>query len=154
MRASDKILLEAAYAAWAARDLAATMSCFAENVLFAIHLPSDIAPYVGEVRGRDELAKRLQMILDDFDFIYYRPEQITAQGIAFHSQVKFHYRHKATGLEYEGSMRHTWRIAGDRITRFEEYHDAERVRAFFRLLAEHMQRGGGDAPGGGPHIDF
>lgn len=41
----------------------------------------------------------------------------------------------ATGLTYEGRIRHVWRIEGDKIVRFEEFHDAERTRAFFELLA-------------------
>ncbi|MGE5511530.1 MAG: nuclear transport factor 2 family protein [Bacteroidota bacterium] len=138
MRASDKVLLEAAYASWAVQDLDATLSCFAENVMFAIHLTEEV-PFAGHVRGRDALAKVLQGIIDEFDFLEYKPIQITSQGIAFHSQVKFHYRHKATGLEYEGTMRHVWRIQGDQITRFEEFHDLTRVRAFFELLAQAKQ---------------
>jgi ketosteroid isomerase-like protein len=147
MRADNKVLLEGAYAAWAARDLSSTLACFAEDVVFAIHLPRDVVPFAGEVRGRDELAKRLQAILDDFDFLAYQPQQITSQGLHFHSQVYFHYRHKATGLDYEGTMRHVWLIVGDRIVHFEEFHDAERVRAFFALLAQAAaQRSGGDTP--------
>lgn len=136
MRASIPMVLEAGYASWAARDLAATLAVFAEDVVFAIHLPPDVAPFVGEVRGRDQLAPRLQAILDDFDFIQYLPLQITAEGGSFHSRVRFHYRHKETGLEYEGTMRHEWRVEGDKIVRFEEFHDAERVRSFFQLLAQ------------------
>jgi len=136
MRADNKVLLEAAYAAWAARDLGATLACFAEDVVFTIHLPTEGVPFAGEARGRDELAKRLQALLDDFDFLTYTPVQITSQGIAFHSQVRFHYRHKATGLDFDGTMRHRWRIVGDQIVRFEEFHDVERVRAFFALLAQ------------------
>jgi len=133
-RASMIMVLEAAYAAWAAGDLQATLSWFDEDVEFVIHLPPEVVPFAGPVRGRDKLAQRLQSIIDEFDFIEYVPVQITPYGEAFHSQVRFHYRHKATGLEYEGTMRHTWRIEGDRIMRFEEHHDAERVRAFFQLL--------------------
>jgi len=130
------MVVEAAYAAWAARDLAATLATFAPDVEFAIHLPPDVAPFVGEVQGRDKLAPRLQAIIDEFDFIEYVPLQITAEGESFHSRVRFHYRHKVTGLEYEGTMRHVWRVEGDKIVRFEEFHDAERVRSFFRLLAQ------------------
>ena len=145
MRADNKVLLEGAYAAWAARDLGATLACFAENVAFTIHLPPEVVPFAGEVRVRDELGKRLQAILDDFDFLAYRPQQITSQGLSFHSQVYFHYRHKTTGLDYEGTMRHVWLIAGDQIVDFEEFHDMERVRAFFGLLAHAAaQRSGGD----------
>jgi hypothetical protein len=136
MQASVSVVLEAVYASWAARDLAATLSCFAADVVFIIHLPPEVAPYVGEVHGREELRPRLQAILDDFDFIAYRTLQITAEGQSFHSRVGFHYRHKTTGLEYEGTMRHVWRVEGDKIVRFEEFHDTERVRTFFKLLAQ------------------
>jgi uncharacterized protein len=136
VRASISMVVEAAYAAWAARDLAATLAVFAPDVVFAIHLPDDVVPFAGEVQGRDQLAPRFQTILDEFDFIEYVPLQITAEGGSFHSRVRFHYRHKATGLEYEGRMRHVWRVEGDKIARFEEFHDAERVRTFFRMLAQ------------------
>jgi ketosteroid isomerase-like protein len=136
VRASIPMVVEAAYAAWAARDLPATLSVFAPDVVFAIHLPDDVVPFAGEVRGRDQLAARFQAILDDFDFIEYVPLQITAEGGSFHSRVRFHYRHKATGLEYDGRMRHVWLVEGDKIVRFEEFHDAERVRTFFQLLAQ------------------
>lgn len=134
MRASIPILLEAAYASWAAQDLESTLSCFGEDVLFAIHLPADIVPFAGVVRGKVELRRRLQSILDDFYFIEYKPVQITAEGGSFHSQIRFHYQHRATGLTYEGRLRHVWRIEGDKIVRFEEFHDPERIRAFFELL--------------------
>jgi ketosteroid isomerase-like protein len=135
MRADSRTLLEGAYAAWAARDLSATLDCFAEDVAFVIHLPSDVTPLAGEVHGRDELRMRLQAILDTCDVLAYTPVQIR-DGSALRSQVHFHYRHKATGLDYEGRLRHVWRIAGDRIVYFEEFHDAARVGAFFALLAQ------------------
>ncbi|HWB45990.1 MAG TPA: nuclear transport factor 2 family protein [Hyphomicrobiaceae bacterium] len=136
MRASDRMVLEATYAAWASRDLEATLACFDPEVVFIIHLPPDVMPYVGEVHGRAQLARTLQMILDDFDFLEYRPLQISAEGEMFHSRVRLHYRHKATGLDYEGTMRHVWQVAGDLIVRFEEFHDAERLRTFFALVKQ------------------
>jgi ketosteroid isomerase-like protein len=140
MCASERRTLEATYAAWAQRDLAATLARFDPDVIFIIHLPPDVAPYVGEVRGRAQLAEALQMILDDFDFLEYRPLQITADGESFHSRIRFHYRHKATGLDYDGTMRHVWQVAGDMIVRFEEFHDAERVRTFFAMVKHALGR--------------
>ncbi len=135
MRASDALLLEAAYASWAARDLDLTLACFAEDVEFAIHVPQDVVPFAGRVHGKAALARQLSALLDFFDFIEYKPVQITAEGGSFHSQVRFHFRHKATGYTYEGTMRHVWRIGGDKIVQFEEFHDVDRVRAFFQLIA-------------------
>ena len=130
-------LLEAGYAAWAARDLDGTLAAFADDVVFIIHLPEEVAPYVGETVGKDQLRPRLQSLIDDFDFLEYVPLQIVAEGEVLHSRVRFRYRHKTTGLEYDGTMRHEWRIAGGRIVRFEEFHDIGRVRTFFRMLAQH-----------------
>ena len=140
MRAGMTTVLEAAYAAWAAKDLQSTLACFSEDVEFTIHLPPEVIPFAGPVRGRDNLAARLQIIIDEFHFLEYVPLQITPYGEIFHSRVHFHYRHKATGHEYEGRMRHTWRIEGEHIARFEEFHDTERVRAYFRLLQEARER--------------
>lgn len=150
MQPSNKLVVEAAYASWSARDLEAALLCFSKDVMFVIHLPPEVASYFGIQQGRDELAARMQMILDDFDFIEYKPIQITSQGISFHSQVRFHYRHKLTGLEYDGTMRHVWRVKGDRIVRWEEFHDIERVRVFFQLLAQAMALRTADAPAPGP----
>lgn len=136
MQPSNAMVVEAAYASWAARDLNATLSCFSDDVMFAIHLPPEVAPYFGILQGRAELGARLRMILDDFDFLEYKPIQITSHGISFHSQIRFHYRHKLTGLEYDGTMRHVWRVKGDRIVRWEEFHDIERVRVYFQLLGQ------------------
>jgi ketosteroid isomerase-like protein len=136
MRASERRVLEETYASWAQRDLAATLARFDPDVVFVIHLPPDVGPYVGEVRGRAQLAKTLQMILDDFDFLDYRALQITADGESFHSRIRFHYRHKATGLDYDGTMRHVWQVAGGMIVRFEEFHDAQRVRTFFAMVTQ------------------
>lgn len=136
MRASGSLVVEAAYAAWAAQDLAATLRCFADDVVFVIHIPSDVAPFMGEAHGKAQLEASLAAIIDTFHFVAYVPLLIRADGDAFHSNVSFHYRHKATGLEYDGTMRHVWRVEADRIVRFEEFHDAERVRSFFRLLEQ------------------
>ena len=136
MRASVTIVLESAYSAWAARDLEGTLAWFADDVTFIIHLPPEAAPFVGEVTGKANLAPRLQAILDEFEFVEYVPLQIRADGDVCSSRIRFHYRHKATRLDYDGTMRHVCRIAGDRIARFEEFHDTERVRTFLKLVEQ------------------
>lgn len=135
MRVDSSTLLEGAYASWWARDLEAVLACFADDVVFVNHLPTDVVPFAGASYGKAELRQQLQIILDQFDFLEYRPVQIVAKRRLCHSQVHFRYRHKATGLTYEGRLRHIWRVEGDKIVRFEEYHDPERTRAFFELLA-------------------
>lgn len=140
MRVTDSTLIEAGYASWKAGDFEATMSCFADDVVFAIHLPPEVVPFAGLVRGKEDLARQLMIIFDDFDILDYKPSKIAAIGGSFHSQVQFTYRHKATGLVYEATARHIWRIEDGQIVLFEEFHDMERARAFFGLLATYARQ--------------
>lgn len=134
MQVSIPLVLEAAYASWAIRDLDAFLDCFADDLLFANHMPPDIVPFAGIVRGKPEFRRQIQKILDEFDTIHYRPVQITNDGGSVRAQTEFQYRHKATGLTYEGRLRHVFRVENGKIVRFDEFHDGERTRAFFELL--------------------
>jgi len=136
MRARERLVVEALYASWAAKDLRAVLSCLSDDIFFAMHVPPELIPFAGETRGKAALIPRLQMILDDFDFLQYRPIHIVDEGDVLHSQVRYHFRHKATGYDIEGTMRHVWQIEGDQIVRLEEFHDTERVKTFFELLAQ------------------
>jgi ketosteroid isomerase-like protein len=135
MRAQVRNIIEALYASWAAKDLDAVLDCFSEDAVFDLHLPADIAPFAGESRGKEILAQRLLQITEAFDFISYRPVLITQRDHAFHAQVHYRFRHKESGHELEGSMRHVGQMTGDKVSRLDEFHDEARVRAFFELVA-------------------
>jgi ketosteroid isomerase-like protein len=128
-------MLEAIYASWAAKDLESVLSCYSDDVVILVNLPRDVVPYGGETRGKAELELRLLELLRDFEIFDYRPLLIRDVGDTCHAQVRYHYRHKRTGLEIEGTLRHIWHTDGDKIVRLEEIHDSERMRAFFELLA-------------------
>jgi len=134
MRAKISNIIEALYASWSVKDLATVLDCFTDDAVFALHIPTDVAPFAGETKGKAALASRLQEILDGFVFLDYRPLLINEDGDTFHAQVRYHYRHKATGHEIEGTMRHIGCLQGDKVARLEEFHDTPRLRAFFELL--------------------
>ena len=112
MRVCGGNVLEAIYASWAAQDLEAVLSCFSDDLVIVIHAPADIVPWAGETRGKAQLEHRLRELLREFEF-----------------------RQLKTGHEMEGTLRHIWQADGDKIVRLEEFHDIERLRAFFQLLA-------------------
>ncbi len=141
MRVSIPLVLEAAYASWAARDIDAFLACFADDLLYANHMSPEHVPFAGIVRGKTEFKRQLQKILDDFDIIYYKPVQITPDGESVRAQTEFRYRHRTTGLTYEGRLRHLWQVENDKVVRFDEFHDGERTRAFFELLALYEGQG-------------
>ncbi len=135
MRARDQLVIEALYASWAAKDLDAVLACFSDDIIFRMHLPKEMAPFAGDSQGKAAIVPRLKMIIDEFDFLSYRPTFIRDVGEELHAQVRYRYRHKATGYEIEGTMRHIWRMNRDQIAELDEFHDSARVQAFFELLA-------------------
>lgn len=136
MQAQIRDLMETIYASWAAKDLPAVLDYMTDDVEFAMHVPVEDLPFAGESRGKEEIVPRLQAILDGFDFLEYRPLLIREDDDTFHAQVFYHYRHKETGREIEGTMRHVGHMQGGKLARLDEFHDTQRVVAFFQLVTQ------------------
>lgn len=136
MRPRNGALMEGLYASWAAKDLPAVLDCMSDDVEFAMHVPIEDLPFAGETRGKAEIVPRLQTIIDSFDFLEYRPLLIRETDDTFHAQILYHYRHKTTGRELEGTMRHTGRVEAGKLVRLDEFHDTQRVVAFFELVTQ------------------
>jgi ketosteroid isomerase-like protein len=136
MRACQRLIVEAIYASWAAKDLSAVLACCSDDILYRTYLSKEIAPFAGESRGMAEFIPRLKMIIDTFDFLRHSLLFAREEGEVIHGQIRYHYRHKQTGHAIEGTLRHIWRLERDLVTQIDEFHDRPRVHAFFGLLAE------------------
>ena len=135
MRASERLIIEAVYASWSAQDLAAVAGCLHHDAVYKLHLPPGAWPIAGIVRGKATIIKSLDEILRDFEVLEYRPLKITNADGTWKSRAKIHYGHRATGLSYEATIRNVWQIEGDKIRKFEVFHDAARLRAFFEMVS-------------------
>ncbi len=135
MRASQRLIVEAMYASWAAQDLQAVGGCLHRDAVYTLHLPEGAWPLAGDVRGKRKIIASLEDILRDFEVIEYKPLKITESDDIATSRAKIHYGHKTTGLSYEANIRNVWRIEGDKIRHFEVFHDAARLRAFFEMVS-------------------
>lgn len=135
MRASQRLVIEAAYASWAAQDLSAVAACVHRDAVYTLHLPEGSWPIVGDVCGKQRIVASLRGFLRDFEVIEYRPLKITESDDIATSRAKIHYGHKATGLSYEATVRNVWRIEGDKVRHFEVFHDAAQLRAFFEMVS-------------------
>ncbi len=137
-------VIEALWAAWARRDKAATLALVSDDIRFTLHIPPEIVPFgttPNELTiGKRALSDQLQTILDIFETIAYSGRVLGIIEGRVHGQVSYIFRHKLTGEEIDGVMRHLVRIVDGRITVIEEYHDVERVKAFMRLVAAVSQR--------------
>jgi ketosteroid isomerase-like protein len=135
MRASERLIVEALYASWAAHDLAAVAGCLHRDATYNLHLPPGAWPIAGEVHGKSRIVTSLAALLRDFEVVEYRPLKISEADQHVVSRAKIHYGHKATGMSYEATVRNVWRIEGDKVRSFEVFHDAARLRAFFEMVS-------------------
>jgi ketosteroid isomerase-like protein len=128
-------VLTAMWRAWGARDKAGTLSLFSGSAAYALYVPQEILPFGGATYGRASISDRLQTILDQFETLGYEGNVRWVDGDMVHGQVRYHYRHRATGDCIEGIMRHVALVQDGLVVQLEEYHDVERIRAFMRMVA-------------------
>src|SRR5690242_2534676 len=131
MATDTRAVVDGIYGAWKARDLAGTLALMADDVVFALHIPADVAPFGGETRGKTAVASTLQGLLDAYEFIAYDPGPVTVDGSKAADEIQFRYRCKASGEIIDSRMRHQWIVEGGKARRLDEWHDLPKVRAFF-----------------------
>ena len=138
MAESAKEIVEAAYKAWSARDIERALANFAVNAVLVLHIPKELMPTAGETKGKEAIVAAFQGILDQFDFMEFRPTSIAASGHRVDSTVHFHYRHKLSGEQIESDLRHEWTIEDGKVVRLEEWHDLGRLAPFFTTVAKKL----------------
>jgi ketosteroid isomerase-like protein len=136
MQASDaRLILDDVYASWERGDLLSTLSYFTKSLVFVVHSSPNAPSLIGAGFGRDRFAHRLELFLGQFKVEDFKLLSMRADGDGFSSSVAYRYRHRVSGLDVEGRMRHTWRFVGDEIAHFELFHDTPRMHAFYNLTA-------------------
>ena len=135
MRVKQSLIVEGIYAAWEAQDIAAVGDALHPEAMYTIHLPADAWPLTGRVRGKGKIITLLSEIVHDFEVLEYRPLKIAAEGDLLISRASIHYGHRATGLSYESTIRNIWHFEGEQIRSFAVFHDAARLRAFYRMVS-------------------
>jgi len=136
MRHGDAhLILKDVYASWEDGDLLTTLSYFAIGAGFAVHGTPNGASLIGTGVGRDNFGDRLERFLSLFEVRDFKLKHVTARGLWLQSRAHFRYRHRASGMEVDGAMRHKWRFVGDEIAHFELFHDSPRMRAFYKMAA-------------------
>jgi len=111
------------------------LSYFTIGAGFAVHGTPNGASLIGTGVGRDEFGDRLERFLGQFEVRDFKLRHVTARGVWLQSRANFRYRHRATGMEVDGVMRHKWLFVGDEIAHFELFHDSPRMRAFYAMAA-------------------
>ncbi len=128
-------VVERCWVAWAARDRLAFLQFMDDDVQLAIYVPEDVVPFGGVTSGKPSVSDRLQTILDVFETRWFRGDIVKVIDGVVHGRVEFCFRHKITGEELEGVIREVITVRAGLVTSWLEYLDAERVKAFMRLVA-------------------
>jgi ketosteroid isomerase-like protein len=105
-RQDHETVLRAFYSAWSRTDVEAALRHCADDVVYTVYLPFDILPFEGEAQSRWELSQIMRGILRNFVIVRFVPLGVTVFGHLAHAQVQFCFRHRASGLELDGVMRH------------------------------------------------
>ena len=121
--------------AYSRRDLELAGTFLADDVIFAMHVDRTLMPFAGVTIGKAIMQRRWNAIVEQFDMPFYQLQHVVAKGNVVRSTVAYIFRHKATGEDLEGHMRHVIELRRGLIARVNEYHDRSRVEAYFRLLA-------------------
>lgn len=124
------------WAAWRYQDKQTSLTLCAPDVTFAVYVPEHVLFFGGETTGKPSVSDRLQTLIDHFETIDYEGTVTRVTGNVVHGLVRFRFRHRATGEEIEGVMRQVVVVRNGLMQRLEEYHDAARIRAFMRLVAQ------------------
>lgn len=125
-------ILHAAHLAWTKRDLPTLLGIYHERIQFSCNLPGpDGEPL--KITGRAGMEAFLRPILDVVDNISVVELFDYKDGVG-RASVACSLRHRATGHTLAGQYRQVVRFLDGQILALEEYHDAARLAAFWKLV--------------------
>jgi ketosteroid isomerase-like protein len=143
MSRREKEIVERAFEAWRNEDLDLLRGCLHRSAISLIHMPRDAWPMFGPLIGRIAVLAGLKQVSDNFHVVDYRPLRMRPEeregGTAYVCSTVIKYAHRRTGHLYETTTRAVWTVRGDSILKYEVFHDAEKLRAFYEMVkgAEH-----------------
>jgi hypothetical protein len=134
MQVDDRLVIEALCASWAAGDLDGLMQGFINDVRFAVNGLGGAPTFLKSGQGKVVLRHRLGVLLSEVEIVRFQPMQIVREdGPWLHSRMHYHYVHRRSGLEIDGTMRNNCCMLGGHIVRYQVVHDTARMAAFMEL---------------------
>ena len=127
-------VVDAAYRAWSNGDIEMLLAQYVDDLTYWSNVGgSDDNPLV--IVGKPLFRSFVEAIAQTMDSASVL-EQFTLRDGIGHGRIEFYVRHKRTGHVLSGAYRQVTTFRDGRILRVEQYHDAARTAAFYRLLSE------------------
>ncbi|MFT3730916.1 MAG: hypothetical protein QM780_05730 [Hyphomicrobium sp.] len=126
-----KAVLNEAHRAWSVGDIEGVLRTYAEDILFQRNSVEGEQPLA--IRGRDAMRAYLIPIAEKASGVAVLESFEFHAGIA-RSRVRYFLQDRETGETMSGTYRQVVVFRKTLISRMEQYHDAARLAAFFRLI--------------------
>lgn len=123
---------------WAAQDVESAFAYVADDVVYALHIDEDLAPFAGVTHGREAMMAAFYNMIQQYDYLHWEPVIVGCEGNVVRIQTQFRLHHRRTGADLEGSMRTVITMRNDLMVRCEEFLDRGLVESFMRL-AQHRE---------------
>ncbi|WP_198011167.1 nuclear transport factor 2 family protein [Hyphomicrobium zavarzinii] len=125
-------ILDSTHNAWSRGDVEALLALYADDLTYWCNAGSlDGVPYV--IEGKQGLRTFLRSILSVAESATATEHFQFEEGIG-RAKVEAYIRHRRTGHVLSGSYRQIITFRGRKIIRLEEYHDAAKMAAFWRMV--------------------
>jgi ketosteroid isomerase-like protein len=130
-----RAILDAVHAAWSEADMDAMLRHYADDLVYWLNVGDPAGgplKIVGKAGLRDFLVGIATVVESVSVVEYFR---VADDGVG-RSQIAAYVKHKVTGLALSGTYRQVITFRDGKIVRLEEYHDAAKMAAFWRLIAD------------------
>jgi len=120
-------------AAWSVSDLDRTMDHIHQDCTHVVHVNCDAIPVAGRAEGHEAMREQLCLMIACFDYLLFRPIDVSSEGNMVRTRVEFGVRHKGSGQDFWGRLRLIIEVREGLVYSIEEFHDAPMLEAFMRF---------------------
>ncbi|GAC1372921.1 MAG: nuclear transport factor 2 family protein [Hymenobacter sp.] len=124
-------VVQEGYAHFSQGDIPGLLNLFTDDIEFIIPGPSQVIPFAGVYRGKEQVAAFFAKLHDAMDFERFEAQEYIAQGdrVVALGYSKVHVR--ATGKPNEEEWAHAFLMRDGKVARLQEFTDtAATVQAF------------------------
>lgn len=125
-------IIDSSHNAWSRGDIEAMLAYFADDVIYWCNAGSlDGIPHI--IEGKQALRTFLRSIVSVAESATATDHFQFEDGLG-RASVEAYIRHRRTGHVLSGTYRQVVTYRGRKIARLEEYHDAAKMAAFWRMV--------------------
>ena len=110
--------IKSVYEAFGKGDVAAILDRVTDDVDWAAEADSDVAPWYGQRRGKDEVGKFFEDIAGALDVQDFTPLSFAANDSEVMALIRFSFTVKATGNKAAMNLHHYWRFRDGKIEHY------------------------------------